>query len=38
MLELELLRIRDVDSLALWAVGLEPDWLTVLVVTMLCFY
>jgi len=29
-------RIRDtVDSLALWAVGLEPDWLTVLAVTMM---
>ena len=30
------LRIRDtVDSLALWAVGLEPDWLTVFAVTMM---
>lgn len=32
----ELPRIRDDDdSLALWAVGLEPDWLTALVLTMM---
>ena len=35
---LELPRIRDeedVDILALWAVGLEPDWLTALEWTMM---
>ena len=35
---LELPRIReddDADILALWAVGLEPDWLTALEWTMM---